>query len=292
MPGSPRRATAFAVSSRAPTDDPAEITSTSLAGRASRSAVSSAPGSSGMMPPKTGSPPASATSAASAAAVASRTCPGFSSGVSAGTTSSPVEKIVTTGFLCTATDVTPAAASIPRSWGRSGRPVPMISSPGLASSSARTTPSPGATGRTTSIVPGITSAVYSIMTTASAPGGMTPPVGISTALPGVTAASGAAPMRTAPVTVRVAWEALGDAVRVGGADGVAVDGGARESGQRMRRGDRLDRHPAQRHVQRHGLGSGAPVRAEAGQGLGDRPGGEEFPRGRVSHGPRRDGARS
>ena len=155
-----------------------------------------------MMPPKTGSPPASATRAASAAAVASRTCPGFSSRVSAGTTSSPVEKIVTTGLACTATDVTPAAASIPRSWGRSGRPLPMSSSPGLASSSARTTPSPGATGRTTSIVPGITSAVYSIITTASAPGGMTPPVGMATAPPSVTASSGAAPMRTAPVTVR------------------------------------------------------------------------------------------
>ncbi len=202
MPGSPRRPTAFAVSSLAPTEEPAEISSTSLAGSASRRAFSSAPGSSATIPPNTGAPPASVTRAASADAVASRTWPGFSSAVSGGTTSSPVEKIVTTGLLRTVTDVTPAAASMPRSWGRSGRPAGTISAPGFASSSARTTPSPGATGRTTSTVPGITSAVYSTITTASAPGGSAPPVGMVTAVPGVTAVVGSAPIRTAPVTVR------------------------------------------------------------------------------------------
>ena len=78
----------------------------------------------------------------------------------------------------------------------------MIASPGFASSSARTTPSPGATGRTTSIVPGIASAVYSIITTASAPGGSAPPVGMTTAVPDVTAVVGSVPMRTAPASVR------------------------------------------------------------------------------------------
>jgi hypothetical protein len=78
----------------------------------------------------------------------------------------------------------------------------MISWPILASSSARTMPSPGATGRTTSIVPGIAWAVYSIITTASAPGGSAPPVGMDTAQPGATLRSGSVPISTAPVTVR------------------------------------------------------------------------------------------
>ena len=78
----------------------------------------------------------------------------------------------------------------------------MIASPGFASSSARTTPSPGATGRTTSIVPGIASAVYSIITTAFAPGGRAPPVGMMTAVPGMTVVVGSVPMRTAPASVR------------------------------------------------------------------------------------------
>ena len=88
---------------------------TSLAGSAARRAFSSAPGSSLTMPPWTGSPPASAMRAASAGAVASRTWPGLSVLVSGGTTSSPVEKIVTTGLAWTAAVVTPAAASMPRS---------------------------------------------------------------------------------------------------------------------------------------------------------------------------------
>jgi hypothetical protein len=59
-------------------------------------------------------------------------------------------------------------------------------------------PLPGATGRVTSIVPGIVSAVFSTITTASAPSGSTPPVGIPTAPPGRTATVGASPIRTAP----------------------------------------------------------------------------------------------
>ena len=98
--------------------------------------------------------------------------------------------------------MTPAAASMPRSWARSGRPAGTRSVPGLASSSARTTPSPGATGLVTSMVPGIASCVYSTMTTASAPGGSAPPVGMVTAVPGLTAVSGTVPMRTSPATSR------------------------------------------------------------------------------------------
>jgi hypothetical protein len=113
-----------------------------------------------------------------------------------------VDRIATRGRACTATETTPAAASIPRSEGRSGRAAGTSAAPAATSSSARTTPSPGATGRWTSTVPGIVTAVCSTITTASAPGGSTPPVGISTAAPGATATDGASPIATAPVTSR------------------------------------------------------------------------------------------
>ena len=52
------------------------------------------------------------------------------------------------------------------------------------------------------MVPGMTCWVYSTMTTASAPGGSTPPVGMVTAAPGPTVTAGSAPIGTAPVTWR------------------------------------------------------------------------------------------
>jgi hypothetical protein len=154
------------------------------------------------MPAMIGSPPASRTSPASADAVASRTWPGRSAAVSGGTTSSPVDRITTRGRACTFTSVTPAAASRPRSGARNGRPPGTSAAPPATSSSARTSPLPGATGRVTSMVPGIVSAVFSTITTASAPSGSTPPVGIATAPPGRTATVGAAPIRTAPTRSR------------------------------------------------------------------------------------------
>ena len=176
------------------------MTTTSLDATASRIARSSAAWSSGTMPRRSGSPPASRTSAASAGAVASRTWPTSSVAVDGSTTSSPVETIATRGRAWTRTSVTPADASSPRSWARSGRPAPSSSPPARASSSARTTPSPGATGRMTSIVPGIASCVYSTMTTASAPSGIMPPVGIAIAPPGGPRDRGARPISTAPMT--------------------------------------------------------------------------------------------
>ena len=94
-----------------------------------------------------------------------------------GTTSSPVETIATRGRACTGTSVTPAAARSPRSGARSGRPAGTSTAPSATSSSARTSPAPGATGRVTSMVPGIVCAVNSTITTASAPAGSTAPVG-------------------------------------------------------------------------------------------------------------------
>ena len=52
------------------------------------------------------------------------------------------------------------------------------------------------------MVPGMTCWVYSTMTTASAPDGSTPPVGMLTAAPGPTLTPGSAPIGTAPVTWR------------------------------------------------------------------------------------------
>ena len=52
------------------------------------------------------------------------------------------------------------------------------------------------------MVPGIASWVYSTMTTASAPGGSTPPVGMTATVPGPTVTSGSVPIRTAPATSR------------------------------------------------------------------------------------------
>ena len=71
-----------------------------------------------------------------------------------------------------------------------------------ASSSARTIPSPGATGRTTSTVPAIACCVCSTMTTESAPAGRTAPVGIATAPPGTTATVPSTPIATSPTTSR------------------------------------------------------------------------------------------
>ena len=56
------------------------------------------------------------------------------------------------------------------------------------------------------MVPGMTCWVYSTMTTASAPGGSTPPVGMLAAVPGPTVTAGpgpiTGPISTAPVTWR------------------------------------------------------------------------------------------
>ena len=137
--------------------------------------------------------------------------------------------------------------------------------------------SPGATGRVTSIVPGMVSAVYSTITTASAPSGSAAPVGIATHLPCDTATVGAAPIAHRAGQVEVGGQALGGAVGVGGAHRVAVHGRAGEAGHRRRRAHVGGRHPVQRLGQRDGLDGGAPGRAEPGERLADRPGGEELP---------------
>ena len=97
---------------------------------------------------------------------------------------------------------TPAAASIPRSCARRGRPARASSAPRPASSSARTIPSPGATGRSTSTNSVAALCVCSTMSTASEPGGSGAPVAIATAIPGRTSTCGGRPMRASPANSR------------------------------------------------------------------------------------------
>ena len=132
----------------------------------------------------TGSPPASRTSAASADAVASRTCPAAQ------------RRGLRRHHLVAGGHDRHPRAGVHRHRGHAGRgQQPEVlgaqrpagpgasTAPAATSSSARTSPSPGATGRVTSIVPGMVSAVYSTITTASAPSGSAAPVGIATHVP-------------------------------------------------------------------------------------------------------------
>ena len=189
------------VKSRWPTELPPESSSRSQSASAVVQVACMRAKSSVQMPRATGTPPASSTRAASEAELMSRILPG--GGVwSAGTSSSPVERMATRGRRCTETVVRPRPASTPRSWGRSRWPAARIRSPGRQSSPARMTFSPGATGRNTATVVGSSRRVYSTMTTASALSGNSPPVQMRAAWPGPRARVWpGSPMAISPTTV-------------------------------------------------------------------------------------------
>ena len=291
MPGSPSEAIAAAVSSRAPTDEPADTTSTShprdkpsttlLKGSdpfmRARRVAASASRSSATIPAKWGSPPASLTSAARAGAEESRTWPGSRSACVAGTSSSPVETMATRGRACARTSVSPAAASMPRSCARSGRPGRASSVPGAASSSARTIPSPGVAGRRTSISSGVGDWVYSTFRTESRSGRERRAGRDRHGAAGAHLRLGRLSHPRLADQVEVAGEALGGSVGVGRPDGEAVDGRAGEAGEGVRCGDRLGGDAAERVGERDRLDRSAQLRAEAGQGLRHRLDGEELP---------------
>ena len=116
---------------------------------------------------------------------------------------------------------------------------------------------PGAAARRSSMrgAPSSISSVCSIITTASAPRGITPPVAIVVAVPGVTSSAGASPQA---ITSALSRKIFG--VGVAGADGIgraqreAVDIGAVER-RRIDRGHHVVRQHARERVgQRHGLG--------------------------------------
>ena len=280
MPGGPSAATAAAVSSRPPTEEPAETTTTSASASVPASAASSAARSSATIPRGTASPPASRMSAASATA-AWRRAPALSS---APAWPGPRPRRPSRGSR-RADARGPRARSRPRRpaardpGARSGRPADTSSVPRRASSSARTTPSPGATGRRISTVPAIARCVCSTITTASAPAGMTAPVGIATAPPGTTSTAAGCAHRHLADELQVSRQALGRAVRVGRAHRVPVDGRAGEARQVVRREHGLAGDAPVRVGERDRFQRGPARRAEAGQRVGHRADGKELARG-------------
>ena len=170
MPGSPSDAMAAAVSSREPTDDPAETTTRQPGTTLPEGSDSSSLAQLVARAPVVGH---DAREARLAAGFADERGEGGRGGVAdladpnsarrERTSSSPVDTIATRGRAYTGTPTMPAAASIPRSCARSGRPGGASSSPGAASSSARTIPSPGVTGFSTSSSSGVADCVCSTL---------------------------------------------------------------------------------------------------------------------------------
>ena len=194
-------ATTLTMWSRSPTELPPESATTSAEASAFSSAALSRAGSSGTLSNCSVSPPELLTSAAIECALMSRIRPGGGT-AAIGTISSPVEMTAARGLRYTATSVMPSPARRPISWGRSRFPAGITTSPRATSSAVPRTFSPAVTGLVTSIAPSPAGEVYSTITTASAPFGRNPPVGIATAWFLPMATSGSRPIATAPATSR------------------------------------------------------------------------------------------
>src|SRR5690606_14334767 len=205
-PGRPSWDKMSATISSRPTELPPEMITMSLA-RAFSTAARRRSGSSGTMPMRRGTPPSLRTALAREYALASRIWPG--PGCRSGeTSSSPLEMMATTGRRNTHGAVHPTAAKAPTSWGRSRWPERSTTRPAATSAPAGSTFSPGRTGAKTLTAAGSppspappAGSLLSTGSTASAPAGNMPPVGIQTASPGPTFTEGASPMRTCPRTV-------------------------------------------------------------------------------------------
>ena len=225
MPGGSRSASASAVRSFVPTEEPPDRITASWSSSSRAIARRSALASSGTMPAWVTSQPAAVACAPSAVWLASRTWPGR--GVSAGSHSSlPVDSTATRGRRWTATVVTPKVASIARSCGRRRRPAGSTAAPRARSSPRWTTLAPGATAREISTrAPPSSAVVCSTITTASAPSGRKPPVEMATASPAPTPRGNTSPIGTVPVTP-ASPAARGRAPDVGAAHRVAVHDGA------------------------------------------------------------------
>ena len=116
---------------------------------------------------------------------------------------------------------------------------------------------PGAAARRRSIAGAAASisSVCSIITTASAPRGITPPVAIAVAVPGATVSFGAWPQAsTSALSVKPARRRIGRARGVGGAQRKAVDIGAVERRHVDRRRDVVRQHAAERVGERDRFG--------------------------------------
>ena len=201
--------------------------------RAARAA--SASRSSGTMPRRSGSPPASRTSAASAGAAASRTWPASSDGVGGSTTSSPVDTIATRGRAWTRDlghargrqqpEVLRAQRAPGGHEARRRAPRPRRDAPALARRH-RSHDLDRAGHRLLRVLDHddrVGALGHHARRSASPP-----------RCPRRPRPRGARPIATAPMTSRYARQALGRAVRVGRPDGVAVDRRAGEAGQVVR----------------------------------------------------------
>ena len=177
IPGLPSRSRTCSPMSRAPTELPPEKSTMSQDFMAFWMVSEKVFSSSLMMPYETGRPPVSRTSAAMFIPFISRIFPGGGCIVWE-TISSPVEITATRTCLRTKSPSTPIPARRPRSCGRSRCPAGRRGAPFLTSSPAAMTFDPIETGRVTSIILSSTRTVCSSITTASAPGGIKPPVAI------------------------------------------------------------------------------------------------------------------
>ncbi len=185
-----------AVLSRSSFDEPPETRTASHRESATAIASSSASRSSLTIPRWIGRQPRSATKAPMRYEFASRTSPGPGTR-SVWTSSFPVDMIPIAGGVTTETRPAPTAAATPISRGDRERPRSSTTCPARKSSPWKTTFSPGATGRRTSRSPPIASAC-SIITTASAPQGRAPPVGMYRHRPGDMLQASALPIPTRP----------------------------------------------------------------------------------------------
>src|ERR1043166_1301414 len=171
--------------------------------------------------------------------------------------SSPVDRIATRGCATTETRAIPIAASTPVSREVSTSRARSTVSPCATSGPAKLMLRPGVSAFvTTSASPSIE--VCSTIRTASAPRGMTPPVGIAIALPGPTVALGTAPIATrapSPGQPQLPGREPAGAEGVARPDCEPVDVRAIEAGYVGRADDVLGEDPPERLVERDDLGA-------------------------------------
>ena len=258
-PGAPSRETMRCERSPAPFEVPPESTTMSQSASASRTAASSAASSSGNAPKRDRLAAGLAHRRGDDRAVASRRPRPAAAAAPGATSSSPVESTATFGRRTTSTCGEAAGrqhADLAR--GDRARRAAAASRRARCRSPhrRRTGPArPRGAGRSRARAASISS-VCSIITTASAPRGTTPPVAIAVAVPGATVSCRrVAAGEHLGVEREPARRGFGRADRVGGAQREAVDIGAVERRHVDRRRDVVREHAAERVGERHALGA-------------------------------------
>ena len=204
------------------------------------------------------------TSPARAEAVASRTCPTASSAASAGTTSSPVEQMPTTGRACTCDRGDPGSGEHAEV-GRPQRPAGRDQQ--RADRDVLVGPHHPVTGRDRAHhLDRARHRLLGVLDHHDRVGavGQRPAGGhAAAAVPARTATSGARAHGDRADDVEVGGQPLGGAVGVRRPHGEAVDRRAGEAGQRAAAPDVVDRHPAEGVVAARPAQAGAPGRPAA-----------------------------